>query len=244
MKRYTLIFLLILSIIPSSLFAMMKRNEKKLETVKVKDNSTLEIAYVGNEKESIEITPSLQSGETRSVKYTSSDGDLTFDIQGENENLPELLINEFITKGKPDKIELYALTSGNLEGCTLVYGKNDKVTSYTLSSKDVNEGDFIVIPLEEGLSANNGFIELRATASPFSRLIDKVFYTNKGDEDNSEGWSGEGVDSSYSTTTRSINRKSENGVPQDTDTLDDWYVTKTRGASWGKRNTEEIYVKV
>lgn len=243
-SRLTILIALFIIVASSSVFAMMKKTEKKLETIKVKDNSTLEIAYVGGEKENTSIEPSLKSGEERSVKYTTGDGSLTFDIQGENENLPELLINEFITKGKPDKIELYALSSGNIGGSTLVYGKNDKSTSYTLKDQEVKEGDFIVISLEEGLGANNGFIELRATPSPFSRLIDKVFYTNKGDEDNTEGWSGSGVDSTFSTTTRSINRKSENGIPVDTDTSDDWYITKTRGASWGEANTKEIYVKV
>lgn len=228
----------------SFLYAKGRTQKKTLETINVKNNETLEIAYNDNRKDTLEISPPLKSGEERTVKYSSNDGDLTFNIKGENENIPLLLINEFITKGKPDKIEFYIKEEGNLNGTTIMYGKGDNVNSYTFGTREVHKGEFVVVELEEGLSANNGFIEVYSTSSPFGRLIDKVVYTNKNEEVNTEGWSGYGIDSTGSTTTRSINRKSENGIPIDTDTSDDWYVTKTKGASWGETNCKEIYVKV
>ena len=66
---------------------------------------------------------------------------------GRNEEIPELYINEFSSRGtetQPDRIELEVHTKGNTEGLCVMDGtKGYENYSYILPSIDVKVGDYI-----------------------------------------------------------------------------------------------------
>jgi hypothetical protein len=116
-----------------------------------------------------------------------------------------------------------------------------------------------------GLSGNNGIITLYA--QPDGEILDGVFYSNRtsaSDTDyrgfgsrelmeqadelvGEQGWKPaamniapeDGVNPDSSTATRSICRSS---TSTDTDTKTDFHIVPTRKASFGKDNTDEIYI--
>ena len=117
-----------------------------------------------------------------------------------------------------------------------------------------------------GLSGNNGAITLYT--NPYGQLMDAVLYTNRTSESDTnyrgfgsskfmlqadeiaeaEGWTFDEdeiapedcVWSADSTATRSICRSS---TSEDTDGKGDWHTVPTSKFSFGKENSDEIYVK-
>lgn len=119
------------------------------------------------------------------------------------------------------------------------------------------------LPESPGLPGNNGVLVLTSTPAPSSKILDAIVYTNRttstfdgfGSKElrqkveklvESGHWKPAtqtidarcGIDSTYSTATRSICR-TPGGV--DTDGKEDWHVTPTRGATLGAANTKEQY---
>lgn len=149
----------------------------------------------------ITFTAPLVPGERVSVNGKVADrsgNSLTFTagVWGVNERVPQVQINEFSTKGSgnnPDRVELTALSSGNLAGVTLYHGMPESFDSeYIFPSVEVDKGDYIVIvyseepsgsiPLEfaggvVGLGANNGVISL--CERPEGTVVDAVLYSNR-----------------------------------------------------------------
>ncbi|MBB6481114.1 hypothetical protein [Spirochaeta isovalerica] len=75
---------------------------------------------------------------------------------GWNQNLPDMIINEFNPEGSgnnPDTVELYVAGEGNTAGAALFLGTSKHFTSYfVLPSLEVSPGDFIIVHLRpEGL---------------------------------------------------------------------------------------------
>ena len=121
------------------------------------------------------------------------------------------------------------------------------------------------IPGAPGLPGNNGAVTLYARKG--GPVIDAVIWSDRADdvEDEKLGWTSEGyifacdlasanawipgiseipypsesVDVSYSTATRSLCRAE---VPEDSDTALDWHTVPTRGQTFGRANSDEIYV--
>ncbi len=117
-----------------------------------------------------------------------------------------------------------------------------------------------------GLSGNNGAITLYT--NPYGQLMDAAIYTNRTSESDENyrgfgsarfmlqadevveagGWVIEGDEvapedciwSADSTATRSICRSS---TSQDTGTKGDWHTVSTSKFSFGKENSDEIYIK-
>jgi len=115
-----------------------------------------------------------------------------------------------------------------------------------------------------GLPGNNGAVTL------FNReggeVIDAVLWSDRTDstEEEKQGWTSEGfifasdlaeadawgsgigeipypseaIDVSLSTATRSLCR---NTAPKDSNTASDWHTVPTRGLTFGKENTDEVY---
>ncbi|AEV30662.1 hypothetical protein SpiGrapes_2912 [Sphaerochaeta pleomorpha str. Grapes] len=142
-----------------------------------------------------------------------------------------------------------------------------------LPDKTVSQGTFIVISFQKGivkeafcsenlagLSGNNGCIVVSETPQFDSPLLDAVLYGNLttttfngfGSSDLEKSaqslcqcgqWdtvlASGSIDSTYSTSTRSVCREKE----RDTNTLEDWYVTETRMATFGARNSDAHYEK-
>lgn len=116
-----------------------------------------------------------------------------------------------------------------------------------------------------GISGNNGVISLYE--QPGGRIIDGVLYSNRTSESDTtyrgfgtlaalkradelvadRGWiisfdlarPEDAVNPEGSTGTRSICRSS---LSADTDTLADWHIVPTRGATFGYPNSEEVYM--
>ena len=142
----------------------------------------------------------------------------------------------------------------------------DETTDPTLSGgQDATDGAWDFWLLEgSGLSGNNGVVSVYS--SPNGSLIDAVLYSNRtsssddryrgfGSKDVLEraeqlhaegGWLSEGelvapedaVNPDGSTGTRSLCRDSDSS---DTDSVVDWHIVPTRGASFGAGNTDDRY---
>jgi len=121
-------------------------------------------------------------------------------LQGYNELLPMMVINEVSTNGtsaSPDRVELYILSSGNVAGAVLETEKGS--ADVTLPSIDVSQGDIIVIywnktkkeadkeratgytyyldgKAEKTLSSKNGVLILRE--SKRGDIIDAIIYSD------------------------------------------------------------------
>lgn len=115
-----------------------------------------------------------------------------------------------------------------------------------------------------GLTGNNGAVSLYER--PGGKVIDGVLYSNRTSESDetymgfgtanamnqalelcsNNGWlkskeavcPEDAVNPDNSTSTRSICRNKTD----DTDSKEDWYIVPTRGYSFGKENTEEVYI--
>lgn len=121
-------------------------------------------------------------------------------LQGYNELLPMMVINEVSTSGtstSPDRVELYILSSGNVAGAVLETEKDS--ADVTLPSINVAQGDILVIywnktkkesdkeratgytyyldgKAEKTLSSKNGVLMLRE--SKRGEIIDAIIYSD------------------------------------------------------------------
>jgi hypothetical protein len=119
-------------------------------------------------------------------------------IYGFNPYLPELVINEFTTRGSasnPDKLELLVLSDGNIGGVTIFNGiEYNYDNKFIFPSFYVKKGDYIVVSAASekypenkdnfyyiysndfNLSSNNGVISLYS--NPYGKILDGIAYTS------------------------------------------------------------------
>lgn len=117
---------------------------------------------------------------------------------GLNENMPEVLINEFVARGSgrnADFVELRIMTAGNLGGITVYNGSPSNWTSrIVLPIEDVEAGDFVVIHFREGRDDINGVLNfpvpdgtglpttsggITVTAFPDGPLLNAVLWSDR-----------------------------------------------------------------
>ena len=128
---------------------------------------------------------------------------LEISVWGYNPDLPQMVINEFVTKGtddNPDRVELLALTSGNLAGMALYAGIPDNYDAiFVFEDIDVSKGDFVVVAFvdeeseqdstkagyfcvsEKRLTNDNGVLVLASSPSPGAEILDVVVYSKYRD---------------------------------------------------------------
>ena len=136
--------------------------------------------------------------------YYGNTTGLEVNVWGFNPNLPKMVINEFTTKGNddnPDRIELLALTSGNLAGMALYSGiPDDYDAMYVFQDIDISAGDFVVVAFvdeeyekdttkanyfcvsEKLLPNDNGILVLASSPSPGATILDVVIYSKYKDD--------------------------------------------------------------
>ena len=222
--------------------------------------------------------PGMQADlEGRVKDYAGNSSGFTVRVWGYNPAVPDILINEFTTKGtarSPDRTELLVLGDGNLNGAVLYAGvPADYDAKFVFGDIDVKKGDFITVWWTEdfpqgsspgaldfcalctdGLSSNNGALVLCRSPALGSTVLDAVLYSNFTASHEGYGtktalerarwvigaalWKGDAIDSSTSTSTRSMSRSLQ---ATDTDSCADWYVTVTGGATFGSANDSEAY---
>ena len=106
----------------------------------------------------------------------------------------------------------------------------------------------------DSLSSNNGTLVLCDTPSIGASVIDAVIYSNFSSSYQGFGtkgalqraqwvldcglWSGDAIDSTSSTATRSVSRFQDG---RDTDSAGDWFITDTGGSTVGTENTSDPY---
>lgn len=141
----------------SSTSIFIESNEKiALNTNDFVSNDGFSIKKVlkGENSLTIEFNETMEVGKeyTSEFKITDTNNNyLSFIVNyyGFNENVPNILINEFVNKGSdsnPDKIELYILENGNMGGITIYSGvRNNFDTKYIFPNIEVNKGDYIVV---------------------------------------------------------------------------------------------------
>lgn len=117
----------------------------------------------------------------------------------------------------------------------------------------------------DGLSSNNGCLLINTTPDVNSLIQDCIVYSNKtsvtfsgfanrhieetantlirkGEWEDDSPISKSAVNTTYETSTRSINRKADKwGNYQDTNTQNDFYITVTSGQSFGSKNNNKEY---
>ena len=96
------------------------------------------------------LLPGTRSDVSGRVKdYSGNTSGFTIQVWGFNPDMPEVLINEFTTKGtakSPDRTELRIMSSGNINGMTLYCGvPSDFDVSVVFGDIDVRSGDMVVI---------------------------------------------------------------------------------------------------
>lgn len=96
------------------------------------------------------LLPGMRSDVSGRVKdYSGNTSGFTIQVWGFNPQMPEVLINEFTTKGttkSPDRTELRIMSSGNINGMTLYCGvPSDFEVSVVFGDIDVRSGDMVVI---------------------------------------------------------------------------------------------------
>lgn len=150
------------------------------------------------------LPPGRSSGVKGRVRdYSGNTTGLEISVWGFNPRLPEIIINEFTTKGtarSPDRTELRVMEAGNLEGLTLYCGiPGDCDASVMLGDMEVNRDDLIVIwwteslpddvPMKAGRvfnvcagssadpSSNNGTFVLCDNPSLGAKVLDAVIYS-------------------------------------------------------------------
>ena len=115
---------------------------------------------------------------------------------GKNEHLPRLVINEFSTKGtasNPDRVEILALSDGNLAGVTFYEGIGYSYDSeFIFPAQEIHAGDCAVLYFghdasegrslgyfasETGLGGNNGVLTL--CDAPSGGIVDAVLYSDR-----------------------------------------------------------------
>lgn len=204
--------------------------------IEVLSNRAYRITFSNYTDEIIPIIPPLEGGKKREILHTLKNGkNIYFDAIGEQDDRADVVISEFCTKGNkahPDAIEIYALTSGSLDGVTVTFTNG----SYTFKNTSINKGEYLIITPREGLSQNNGEITITATQSKLSRVIDRVIYSNKNRTVSSLTWNGEAIDSRPSSATKTLCRIIKDGVAKDTNTKNDWYISLVNGRTFGRKN--------
>ncbi len=157
----------------------------------------------------VTLNSSLPPGQSSSIggrvkDYSGNTTGFTVQVWGRNPSIPQLLINEFTTKGtekSPDRTELLALEDGNVNGLALYCGTPDSYdASVVLGDISLKEGDMIVVwwteQLPEGTlekdggvsnvcagdagnpASNNGTLVLCDTPSLGAQVLDAVVYSN------------------------------------------------------------------
>lgn len=202
-------------------------------TIKHLDYSSVAVEYDGLELFwCIEPPLSPHEGRWVNLKYKgrilSKRKPFSLDVYlvGNAENLAEFIIAEFTTKGtvrNQDILRLYCTRSGNTDGITIVYNGNMQ----TLSFGFAKYSDVLEVELSQGLSNNNGYIEVHSNPGAYSPVQDKVFYTD--DRKNSElydsYWQGSGINVSKSSRKKSLVRKKDvNGVYIDSNRATDFEI--------------------
>ncbi|QEN05446.1 hypothetical protein EW093_12220 [Thiospirochaeta perfilievii] len=138
----------------------------KLEIISNEDITFISESYISREglliksinsqgsKISIEFSSDLIPGKEYLSEFRIEDKNrntLSFisKFYGFNPRLPNLIINEFITKGSktnPNKVELYIKEGGNLSGVTLFNGTSSSYDSiFIFPDIEVTAGEYIVI---------------------------------------------------------------------------------------------------
>ncbi|MBR5668783.1 MAG: hypothetical protein IKX15_04110, partial [Spirochaetales bacterium] len=103
-------------------------------------------------------------------------------------------------------------------------------------------------------ATNNGTFVLCENPSAGAAILDAVVYSNFSQSHEGFGtksalqrarwvisagaWTGEAVDGTASTATRSVSRRTN---ASDSDSCSDWYVTVTSGATFGAANTSDAF---
>ena len=215
--------------------------------------------------------------------YSGNTTGFTIQVWGYNPDLPQVLINEFTTKGtakSPDRTELRILSSGNINGMTLYNGvPSDFDALVVFGDIDVRADDMVVVwwtedisvpevqedmtggrvfnicaQSTEALPSNNGALVLCGSPALGADVLDAVVYSNFSASYGGYGtrsaqerakwvtgsgaWSGDPLDSTTSTATRSMGRLPD---ADDSDSAKDWIVTVTGGATFGVRNSTEAF---
>lgn len=110
-----------------------------------------------------------------SIVYDTKHNSLTLliPIYGYNGNPPELLITEFTVEGnsktRPETVELYAKSSGNLAGVTLHISRYQEEEQYIFPNREVSQGTYILL-------------HMRTTRNPAEE--DEFLLTNESDAPN------------------------------------------------------------
>ena len=191
-------------------------------------------------------------------------------VYGKNNEIPRLLINEFSSRGtrtQPDRIELEIRSDGNLSGlCAMDGTKGNENSSFILPDLDVKRGDYVIIywtdtPQETvsrnsdgsavyhlgagsstGLGSNNGVFVLYQSAGLDDDIIDALVYSVEASvmELAASGqWTGPAADCDDATSTRTLSRWNGNA---DSNSCSDFYITVTRGQTFGSTNSSLPYV--
>jgi len=137
---------------------------------------------------------------------------------------------------------------------------------YVISFKNQEDDDMFISENKKGLSSNNGCVLLLDSPSYNAKVIDCIIYSNKKSE-NCEGFASEktletakslsniglwekayplsetAINSTYETSTRTINRKYiKDYFFIDSNSNNDFYITVTRGDTFGYINTKDEYL--
>ena len=109
----------------------------------------------------VDLNTSLRPGTKSDVcgrvkDYSGNTSGFTIQVWGYNPDLPQVLINEFTTKGttrSPDRTELRMLSSGNISGMTLYNGVPSDFDAFVVFEDiDVRAGDMLVVWWTEEIS--------------------------------------------------------------------------------------------
>ena len=118
------------------------------------DSNPISWEYITPSKVKIKFNQKLKISQKYELYFIAQDlkgntSSFLFTISGTNPNIPILKITELSSKGtdtQPERIELFAHSSGNTEGIYCANGtKGNESYGFTLPSIDVKRGDYIVI---------------------------------------------------------------------------------------------------
>ena len=233
----------------------------------------------------VSLPRSLPPGESSKVSgrvkdYSGNTSGFSVSVWGFNPRLPEMVINEFTTKGtakSPSRTELRVLEDGSLNGIVLYAGiPDDYDACVMLGDIEVMKDDLVVIwwteELPDGVmkrlpglynicaagtakpATNNGTFVLCENPSAGAVILDAVVYSNFSQSHEGFGtksalqrarwvifagaWTGEAVDGTASTATRSVSRRMDG---RDSDSNADWFVTVTSGSTFGAANASDAF---
>ncbi len=187
-------------------------------------------------------------------------GGVTF-YNGTKGNFTNILTFPPFTVKKGDFILIHCKPTGNF------YEINETQKKNASRGYDASESAYdFWLPAGKGLSGNNGTLTIYT--SPYGKPMDGITYSNRTSTSDSRYrgfgraetlqradelatsnmWKISGdkivpedaINPDGSTGTRSICRANP---PTDTDSKNDWHIVPTRGASFGKGNTNRIYSK-